>query len=57
MADRIQAQAIRRFGDFLYEIDRIQKSGRSKNNDSGDAIVITRKQAAENAGLSKDECT
>jgi hypothetical protein len=52
MADRIQTRAIRRAGELLHEI--APANGANQNiGDGADPKVLTRKDAAEAAGLSE----
>jgi hypothetical protein len=54
MADRIQARAIRRCGELLKQIP--PANGANQNIEGGDSPkVLTRKQAAIDAGLSDDQ--
>jgi hypothetical protein len=54
-AMRIRARAIRRCGELLKEIEKTppQISGAMKGGVAADTTLITRKDAAEDAGLSK----
>ena len=52
MAQRIRARAIRRAGELLKQIEPAH--GANQNiNDGGDTNVLTRKQAAQDAGMSE----
>jgi hypothetical protein len=53
MATRIQARAIRRCGELLKEIEASHGGRPSKQTSTGTDTSLTRKQAAEEAGLSK----
>jgi hypothetical protein len=53
MADRIQARAIQRCGQLLNEIEKAH--GANQNINGGTPTKVTRKSAAEEAGMSKDQ--
>lgn len=53
LADRIQARAISRMGELLKTFQTGPKGGRPANG--GDAPTVSQRQAAANAGLSKDQ--
>ena len=53
MATRIQARAIRRAGELLKQI--MTKHGANQNIEGCTSPIVTRKQAAEDAGLSDDQ--
>lgn len=54
MADRIQARAIRRCGELLREI-KPSKGGRPPEKLGGTPPLVSRAQAAKDAGLSSDQ--
>lgn len=55
MADRIQARAIKRCGDLLREIESQSKANLKQYRDSAKATSVTRAQAADGVGLSRDK--
>lgn len=54
MADRIQARAIRRAGELLRQIEPATKHN-AKKTEGGHPPVVSRKQAAEDAGMSEHQ--
>lgn len=57
MAERIQARAIRRAGELLKQIEKQNKSGINQYSEPsmGAHTRLSRKQAAEEAGMSKNQ--
>ena len=55
MADRIQARAIQRCGQLLKEIETNSKANLKQYRGADADTSVTRKQAASDAGMSKDQ--
>jgi|GEM_PF-3371931 len=53
MSDRIQVRAIRRAGELLRQIDSKAGGDRQSKHCVGDHTMITRTQAATDAGIDK----
>jgi hypothetical protein len=52
MADRIQARAVRRAGELLQQIEPQQGGDRRSDQREGDLPLVSRKSAADEAGMS-----